>query len=77
MALNTSAIYLGQAVGAAGGGAVVAAGGGAVVAANVAHGASPAQAYDHLHWIGFAWILVALGLSTWAHRALQRNGGRA
>lgn len=69
MALNTSAIYLGQAVGAAGGGAVV--------AANVAHGASPAQAYDHLHWIGFAWILVALGLSTWAHRALQRNGGRA
>jgi len=69
MALNTSAIYLGQAVGAAGGSAMV--------AANLARGAGPAATYDGLHWMGLAWILAAIALSVWAHRALQRNGGRA
>jgi predicted MFS family arabinose efflux permease len=68
MALNTSAIYLGQAVGAAGGGAVV--------AAHTALG-QPSQAiYGSLHWMGAAWVLVALALSVWAQRQMARNGGR-
>jgi predicted MFS family arabinose efflux permease len=54
MALNTSAIYLGQAVGAAGGGALVAARGN----------------YDWLHWAGAAWMLLAIALSAWVARHL-------
>lgn len=69
MALNTSAIYLGQAIGASGGGALV--------AANVAAGAAAQDSYAHLHWLGLGWILAALGLSVWAHRELRRRGGRA
>lgn len=69
MALNTSAIYLGQAIGAAGGGALV--------ASNVAAGATPQDSYAHLHWLGLVWIMAALGLSVWAHRELGRRGGRA
>ncbi|HSV69265.1 MAG TPA: MFS transporter [Methylibium sp.] len=62
MALNTSAIYLGQAVGAAGGGAVV--------AAQVALGESGRSVYAALHWIGLAWVVAALLLSRWADRRL-------
>jgi predicted MFS family arabinose efflux permease len=51
MALNTSAIYLGQAVGAAGGAALVATSG-----------------YALLHWVGLAWLILAIGLSQWAAR---------
>lgn len=54
MALNTSAIYLGQAVGAAGGGALVAASGG----------------FDALHWVGVAWMAAAIALSVWVARHL-------
>lgn len=68
MALNTSAIYLGQAVGAAGGGAVV--------AAHTALGQSSNGIYGSLHWMGAAWVLVALALSVWAQRRMPRNGGR-
>lgn len=56
MALNTSAIYLGHAVGASGGGWVIA-----------HHG------YEQLHWLGLAWMLVALALSAWAQRVQQRS----
>ncbi len=55
MALNTSAIYLGHALGASGGGWVIS-----------QHG------YEQLHWLGLAWMLVALALSWWAQRAQQR-----
>jgi predicted MFS family arabinose efflux permease len=68
MALNTSAIYLGQAVGAAGGGLVV--------AANTASAATPRDIYDSLHWIGLAWIAVALVLSLWAQRYMEREARR-
>ena len=54
MALNTSAIYLGQAVGAAGGGALLARSG-----------------FDGLNWVGVAWLLVAIALSSWAARKLK------
>lgn len=66
MALNTSAIYLGQAVGAAGGGAVV--------AAHAALGQSGAQLYNTLHWIGLAWMVAAVALSVWAQRQGARRG---
>lgn len=66
MALNTSAIYLGQAIGAAGGGAVVAAHGLA--------GASGRDLYVGLNWIGLAWVVGALALSLWAERRLRRGG---
>lgn len=62
MALNTSAIYLGQAVGAAGGGAVV--------AAHLAVGESGRAVFASLHWIGLAWVVAALLLSRWADRRL-------
>jgi DHA1 family inner membrane transport protein len=62
MALNTSAIYLGQAVGAAGGGAVV--------AAHLALGESGRAVFAGLHWIGLAWVVAALLLSRWADRRL-------
>lgn len=65
MALNTSAIYLGQAIGAAGGGAVVAAHGLA--------GASGRDLYVGLNWIGLAWVVGALALSLWAERRLRRG----
>ena len=58
MALNTSAMYFGQAVGAAGGGALVAATGG----------------YDALSWVALAWLLAAITLSVWAQRRAERPG---
>lgn len=66
MALNTSAIYLGQAVGAAGGGALV--------AAHEADGATGQALYGDLHWVGLGWVLVALALSHWAERRMRRDG---
>ena len=60
LALNTSAIYGGQAIGAAGGGALLAHSG-----------------FRTLPWAGLAWMLVALGLSLWAARRLQRVGPAA
>ena len=62
MALNTSAIYLGQALGAGGGGAVV--------AANAAAGR---PMYQSLNVIGLGWMCLALGLSLWALRRMQRD----
>ncbi len=59
MALNTSAIYLGHALGASGGGWVIS-----------HHG------YEPLHWLGLAWMLVALALSFWAQRVQQRADAR-
>lgn len=62
MALNTSAIYLGQAIGAGGGGAIIA-----------AHaGADGAAGFGPIHWVGFGWLAAALALSAWASRQLQR-----
>ncbi|MBA2723840.1 MAG: MFS transporter, partial [Methylibium sp.] len=66
MALNTSAIYLGQAVGAAGGGAMV--------AAQAAAGSQGHELYAGLHWVGLAWVIAALLLSAWAERRLHRTG---
>jgi predicted MFS family arabinose efflux permease len=63
MALNTSAIYAGQAIGAAGGGAIV-----------LANEAAGRATYAGLHWVGLAWIALALGTSLWAARRMQ---GRA
>jgi predicted MFS family arabinose efflux permease len=51
MALNSSAIYLGQAAGASSGGWLIANGG-----------------YGPLHWLGLAWMIVAIGTSVWAAR---------
>ena len=63
MALNTSAIYLGQAVGAAGGGALVA-----------AHAGEPgAAAFGPFHWVGLAWLLLAIALSAWATRRMHNH----
>jgi predicted MFS family arabinose efflux permease len=49
IALNSSAMYVGQALGAGGGGLIVAQSG-----------------YGALHWVGLAWLLLAIGLSLWA-----------
>jgi predicted MFS family arabinose efflux permease len=68
MALNTSAIYLGQAVGAAGGGAVV--------AAHMALGQTGQAVYGSLHWIALAWMAAAIALSVWAQRQMVKSGGR-
>jgi predicted MFS family arabinose efflux permease len=68
MALNSSAIYLGQAVGAAGGGIVV--------AAHEALGKSGHELYKSLHWIALAWVLVAIALSVWAQRQTIRLNGK-
>jgi predicted MFS family arabinose efflux permease len=57
MALNTSAIYLGHAIGASGGGWVLAHHGG----------------YGNLHWLGLAWMSVAWGLSWWAQREQRKH----
>jgi predicted MFS family arabinose efflux permease len=67
LALNTSAIYLGQAVGAAGGGALV--------AAQEVAGAGVAEIYAGLHWIGLAWLVAAIALSAWAERRTRAAGG--
>ncbi|RZL04287.1 MAG: MFS transporter [Rubrivivax sp.] len=56
MALNTSAIYTGHALGAGGGSWVISAVGG----------------YAHLHWLALAWMLVAVALSAWAQRRADR-----
>jgi predicted MFS family arabinose efflux permease len=69
MALNTSAIYLGQAIGAASGGALVAAG---------QQGSSaPAAAYFWLSWVGLAWMLLAIGVSAWAARQMRARAAAA
>jgi len=60
MALNTSAIYFGQVLGAAGGGAVV--------AANQAAGRA---AFSSMALVALAWMAGALGLSLWAARAMK------
>lgn len=59
MSLNTSAIYLGQAVGAAGGGAIVAA---------QATADTPSARFAGLEWVGLAWVLLAMAVSWWAQR---------
>jgi predicted MFS family arabinose efflux permease len=56
LALNTSAIYLGQAIGAMSGGAIINAAG-----------------FGALHWAGLGWTLLALALSGWAARRIQRD----
>jgi predicted MFS family arabinose efflux permease len=66
MALNTSAIYLGQAAGAAGGGAVVA-----------ANGAAGRPPFAGLWIVAFAWMAVALAVSLWAARAMQDQSATA
>jgi len=68
MALNTSAIYLGQAIGAGGGGVVV--------AAHSALGHTGKDLYGSLHWIGLGWMLLALVVSVWAQRQTLNRGGR-
>lgn len=68
MALNSSAIYLGQAVGAAGGGIVV--------AAHDALGETGRSLYQSLHWIALGWIAVAIALSMWAQRQTLQRGGK-
>ncbi|MFZ5527901.1 MAG: MFS transporter [Pseudomonadota bacterium] len=60
MALNTSGIYLGHAVGASGGGWVL----------------DHAGGYGNLHWLGLMWMLVAWGLSHWAQREQARRDAR-
>jgi MFS transporter, DHA1 family, inner membrane transport protein len=55
IALNTSAIYSGHALGAGGGSWVIGHMGG----------------FGHLHWLAMAWVLAALGLSAWAQRQPQ------
>lgn len=68
MALNTSAIYLGQAIGAGGGGLVV--------AAHSALGHTGKELYGSLHWIGLGWMLLALAVSVWAQRQTIKLVGR-
>jgi DHA1 family inner membrane transport protein len=55
IALNTSAIYSGHALGAGGGSWVISHFGG----------------YGQLHGLALAWVILALGLSIWAHRQAQ------
>ena len=62
MALNTSAIYLGQALGAAGGGAIV--------AANQAAGRAP---FSSMAPVACAWMAAALALSVWAARRMKQR----
>jgi len=57
MALNTSAIYLGHAVGASGGGWVL----------------DNAGGYAALHWPGACWMVLALLVSLWAQREQARR----
>lgn len=58
MALNTSAIYTGHALGAGGGSVLIARFGG----------------YEQLHWLALAWVLLALALSVWAQRSATPQG---
>jgi predicted MFS family arabinose efflux permease len=51
LALNTSAIYVGQAAGAASGGWLIAHGG-----------------FAPLHWVGLAWMVLAIAVSLWVGR---------
>jgi len=60
MALNTSAIYLGQALGAAGGGAIV-----------VANRAAGREPYVGMAGVALAWMLAAIALSLWAARRMR------
>jgi predicted MFS family arabinose efflux permease len=60
MALNTSAIYLGQALGAAGGGAIV--------AANQVAGRA---AFASMALVASAWMTAALATSIWAARRMK------
>jgi predicted MFS family arabinose efflux permease len=53
LALNTSAIYTGHALGAGSGSWAI----------------DHAGGYETLHWLGLVWVLCALALSVWAHRA--------
>ncbi len=71
LALNTSAIYAGQAIGAASGGAMVAARSesGSTPAA-MAAAASSADTYAALPLIGVAFLAAALAMSLWADRRL-------
>ncbi len=62
IALNTSAIYIGQGIGAAGGGALI--------AANVVAGRAP---YAGLWALALSWMLLAIALSAWAARAMARS----
>lgn len=61
VALNSSALYAGQALGAATGGAMLAGAGG--------------TGWGQLHWAGLGWMLAALATSLWAARALARRRG--
>jgi predicted MFS family arabinose efflux permease len=54
LALNTSAIYVGQGLGAGGGGLLLAATG-----------------FEHLHWAGLAWLVLAVALSAWLMRRVR------
>lgn len=65
MALNTSAIYIGQALGAAGGGALM--------AANLANGHATIQG---LNLVALSWLAAAVLTSAWAGRALARSHTR-
>lgn len=62
MALNTSAIYLGQALGAAGGGALMA-----------ANQVAERPVFAGLNTVSLAWLLAGVALSLWASRALARR----
>jgi predicted MFS family arabinose efflux permease len=64
IALNSSAMYAGQAMGAAGGGWLIEATG----------------TMDLLHWVGFAVLLLSAGVSAWAarvHAARRADGATA
>lgn len=61
MALNTSAIYLGHALGASGGGWVL------------THATDLKAGYQSLHWVGLVWLVAALGVSLWAQKAQHRH----
>jgi DHA1 family inner membrane transport protein len=61
MALNTSAIYIGHALGASGGAWVI---------------THHSRSYEGLHWVGLAWMAVALGLSVWAQQAQRLDDAR-
>jgi predicted MFS family arabinose efflux permease len=69
MALNTSAIYLGQAVGASGGGAIV--------AAHAANGSTGEDVFVGMNWVALAWLMAAVALSLWAERRLKAEAAAA
>ncbi len=61
MALNTSAIYLGHALGASGGGMIL------------NHADTLRQGYQHLNWLGLLWMLAAWAASAWAWRRQRHH----